>query len=176
MLCQKDPNKGRAVDNYRPISRLPLMWKLMTGIISTAIFNYLNSNDRLPIEQKGCRKESRGTKDQLLIDKTVMNDCRKRHTNLGMSWVDNKKAYDMISHSWIIGSLTFANVADNIVDFIERSMTSWNINLLSNGEFLANVEVKRGIFQGDSLSPLLFVVCMIPLTQIMRKVNCGVCP
>ena len=80
VLCQKDPRKGRAVDNYRPISCLPLMWKLMTGIISTAMNNCLDSNDRLPIEQKGCRKESRGTKDQLHIDKTVMNDCRKRHT------------------------------------------------------------------------------------------------
>ena len=173
MLCQKDPNKGRAVDNYRPISCLPLMWKLMTGIISTAIYNYLDSNDRLPIEQKGCRKKSRGTKDKLLIDKTVMNDCRKRHTNLGMAWVDYKKAYDMIPHSWIIKSLKLANVSDNIVNFIERSMKSWNINLSSNGEFLANVEVKRGIFQGDSLSPLLFVVCMIPLTQILRKAKCG---
>ena len=173
VLCQKDPNKGRAVDNYRPISCLPLMWKLMTGIISTAMYNYLDSNDKFPIEQKGCRKESRGTKDQLLIDKTVMNDCRKRHTNLGMAWVDYKKAYDMIPHSWIIESLKLANVADNIVNFIERSMKSWNINLSSNGEFLANVEVKRGIFQGDSLSPLLFGVCMIPLTQILRKVKCG---
>ena len=68
----------------------------MTGIISTAMYYYLESNDRLPTEQKGCRKESRGTKDQLLIDKTVMNDCRKRHANLSMGWVDYKKAYDMI--------------------------------------------------------------------------------
>ena len=173
VLCQEGPNKGGAIDNCRPISCLPLMWKLMKRIISTAMCNYLDSNDRLPIEQKGCRKESRGTKDQLLIDKTVMNDCRKRHTNLGMTWVDYKKAYDMIPHSWIIEGLKFANVADNLVNFIERSMKSWNINVSSNGEFLANVEVKRGIFQGDSLSPLLFVVCMIPLTQILRKVKCG---
>ena len=173
VLCQKDPNKGAAVDNYRPISCLPLMWKLLTGLISTAMYSYLESNDRLPAEQKGCRKESRGTKDQLLIDKTVMNDCRKRHTNLAMAWVDYKKAYDMIPHSWIIESLEFTNVADNVIKFIKRSMKSWNVNLSSNGEFLANVKIKRGIFQGDSLSPLLFVVCLIPLTQILRKVKCG---
>ena len=77
VLCQKDPNRGSPVDNYRPISCLSLMWKLMTGIILTAIYSYLESNDRLPTEQKVCRKKCRGTNDQLLIDKTVMNDCRK---------------------------------------------------------------------------------------------------
>ena len=77
VLCQKNPNKGVAVDKYRLNSYLPLMRKLMTGIISTAMHSCLESNDRLSKERTGCRKEIRGTKDQLLIDKTVMNDCRK---------------------------------------------------------------------------------------------------
>jgi len=34
VLCQKDAVKGNAAENYRPISCLPLMWKLLTGIIS----------------------------------------------------------------------------------------------------------------------------------------------
>ena len=33
---------------------------------------------------------------------------------------------------------------------------------------LAEVNIRRGIFQGDSLSPLLFAVCMLPLTYILR--------
>ena len=78
----------------------------------------------------------------------------------------------MIRYSWIIESLKFTNVADNVVKFIERSMKSWNVHLSSNGEILANWKIKRGIFQGDSLSQLLFVVCLIPLAQILRKVKC----
>ena len=85
VLCQKDPGKGNAVDNYRPISCLPLMWKLMTGTIVESISNFLDVNDKLPVKQKGCRKKSRGTKDQLLIDKTILRDSRKRYTNLGMA-------------------------------------------------------------------------------------------
>ena len=59
----------------------------------------------LPAEQKGWRRNSRGSKDQLLIDKMVLNDCKKRRTDLGMAWIDCKKAYDMIPHSWILESL-----------------------------------------------------------------------
>lgn len=66
----------------------PLVWKPVTGIISTALSNYLELNGTLPAEQKGCRKNSRGTKDQLLIDKTVMIDCRKAYRSRdGMGWL-----------------------------------------------------------------------------------------
>ena len=86
VLCQKDPSRGNAVDNYRPTSCLPLMWKLMNRIIAESIYNFLNVNDKLPVEQKGCRKKSKGAKDQLLIDKRIFCDCR-RHTNLGIFFV-----------------------------------------------------------------------------------------
>ena len=50
-------------------------------------------------------------------------------------------------------------------------MEQWTLSLTSNGEDLGEVNVKRGIFQGDSLSPLLFVLSMVPLSLILRKVN-----
>ena len=36
----------------------------------------------LPSEQKECHKGSHRTKDQMLIDKKVLRDCKRRHTNL----------------------------------------------------------------------------------------------
>ena len=70
VLCQKDPAKSNAVDNYIPISCLLLMWKLMTGIISETVYMFLDENEMLPEEQ-------RGTKDQLLVDKTILADCKR---------------------------------------------------------------------------------------------------
>ena len=104
----------------------------------------------LPVEQKGWRRNSRGTKDQLLIDKMVLNDCKKRHNDLEMAWIDCKKAYDMIPHSWILESLGLVQVSKNIVEFIRKSMKNLNTNLTSCREYLANVHIRRGIFQGDS--------------------------
>ena len=74
------------LSNYGAITCLPLMWKLFTGIAADEIYNHIEQNELLPEEQKGCRRNSRGTKDQLLIDKAVMENCRRRKTGLSMFW------------------------------------------------------------------------------------------
>ena len=102
ILCHKDPKKGNAVDIFRPISCLPMMWKLLTGAIANNVYEHLENNELLTEEQKGCRRRTRGTKDQLLIDKAILMDCKRRHTNMAMAWIDYKKAYDMVPHSWVV--------------------------------------------------------------------------
>ena len=119
----------------------------MTGTIAESIYNFLDVNDNLPVEQKGCKKESRGTKDQLLIDKMILHDCRKRHTNLGMVWIDYKKAYDMVPNCWILESLELVQVSDNILEFVKRSMANWQIEFTSCRESLVKVNIRRGIFR-----------------------------
>ena len=60
-LLQKNKSKGNVASNYRPINCLPLMWKLLTGVIADHIYAHLDHEKLLPEEQKGCRKGSRGT-------------------------------------------------------------------------------------------------------------------
>ena len=103
----------------------------------------------------------------------VLQHCKKRHTNLAITWVDYRKTYDMVPHSWVIECLEFLQIADNIKQFLTRSMTKWQTELTSSGELLEKVNIRRGMFQGDSLSPLLFVICMVPLTLILRKLKDG---
>ena len=169
----KDPSKGGAVTNYRPITCLPLLWKLFTSLISEEIYKHLETNHLLPEEQKGCRKRSRGTKDQLIIDKMIIRKCKRRKTGLAMGWVDYKKAFDMVPHSWLLKCLDMFKIAENIKRVLCNSMNTWETELTSGGESLGKVKIKRGIFQGDSLSPLLFVLSLIPLSLILRNVKGG---
>ena len=60
---------------------------------------FLKEENRLPGEQVDCQRNSRGTKDHLLLDEAVLRDHKKRSTNLAMAWRDYQKVYDMISHS-----------------------------------------------------------------------------
>ena len=170
-LCQKDPAKGNSVENFRPITCLPLMWKLLTGIFLEDMYCFMENENLIPEEQKGCRMKSTGTKDQLLIDKTILKYCRKRRTNLAKAWIDYRKAYDFVPHSWILECLDMLGIADNVRSFFEQSMKKWKLLLTSNGSDLCEVDVNRGVFQENSLSPLIFVICMIHLSLLLRKVK-----
>ena len=67
-------------------------------MLAERMYSHLEKENVLQSEQKGCPNGSPGTKDQLLIDKTVLRDCKRKHTNLAMAWIDYKKAYDMVNH------------------------------------------------------------------------------
>ena len=84
-LLLKDKSKSNVANNYRPIFCLPLMWKLLTGIIADQIYAHLDQEKLLPEEQKECRKGSRGTNDLLYIDRAVIKEVKSRNKNLAMA-------------------------------------------------------------------------------------------
>ena len=92
-----------------------------------------------------------------------------RKKNLTVAWIYYKKALDMVPHSWIVECLGMVGVSEQMKLFLSESMKAWRVDLTCNNQSLGRVDIKRGIFQGDSLSSLLFVLCLIPLTLILHK-------
>ena len=152
-LLQKDKSKGNVASNYRPITCLPLMWKLLTDVIADQLYAHLDQEKLLLEEQKGCRKRSRGTNGLLYIDQTVIKEVKSRNNNLATTWIDYKKAYDMVPHPWIIECLDSLGVAENIKSLLVNSMEKWKIMLCSGNSELGEVEIKRGIIK-EILFPL----------------------
>ena len=64
----------------------------------------------------------------------------------------------MVPHSWISESLEMFGIASNVQDFLNNSMKSWKLELNASGKTLGEIYIRRGIFQGDSLSQLWFVL------------------
>ena len=91
-------------------------------MLAEGLYEHLEKTNSLPWEQKGCRKGSRDTKDLLLIDKMIVKDCKRRLTSLAVAWVDYRKAYDMVPHSWIKKCMEMFRVAVNVGSFVKASM------------------------------------------------------
>ena len=75
MLIQKDKTKRNIVSNDRPITRLPLVWMLLTGILTNEIYDY-KKKKLFPEEEKGCRRKCNGTVDFLFIDKMILQELQ----------------------------------------------------------------------------------------------------
>ena len=88
-----------------------------------------------------------------------------------MGWIDYKKTYAMVPHRWTIEAMKMVGTADNIVNLFENSNETWRMELIECNESLGEVDIRRGIFQGDSFSPLLFVVVLIALSIILNKTD-----
>ena len=73
----------------------------------------------------------------------------------------------------MIKSLELVEAAENIVNLLKETMKNWRTNLICSNTDLGAVKINRGIFQGDTLSPLLFVVSLLPLKLVLRKMKQG---
>ena len=147
--------------NYRQIACLNVMYKLYTSCLNSFISDHVYKNNTITQEQTAGKRGVCGTLEQLLINKNIMNEVRRMRRNLTTIWLDYRKAFDSIPHSWLIKSLKLAKVPDNIINAIENLTQSWYTILHLNGknENVASslIKISKGIYQGDSLSVMLLV-------------------
>lgn len=63
--------------------------------------------------------------------------------------------------------------AENLTGVIQNSLKQQKTELMAGNQELGEVCIKRGIFQGDNLSRLLFILALILLTPVLRNVKAG---
>ena len=120
-------------------------------------------------EQRGGKKDCYGCRHQFIINNVILENCKKRKKNLSTAWIDYKKAFDSVPHSWILKCLQMYQIHQVLITLIEESMRQWKTNMtLVHKEGVLQmgpIRIKRGIFQGYSLSPLLFTMSLNTLSQ-----------
>jgi hypothetical protein len=85
-------------------------------------------------EQKGCCSGAKGCKDQLLISKAILQECKRRKKNLSMAWIDYQKAFDRVPHSWIIKSLELIRINNKVISFTKKVMPYWRARMCLHAE------------------------------------------
>jgi hypothetical protein len=83
----------------------------------------------MPKEQKGYCSGSKGCKDQLLISKAILQECKRRKKNLCMAWIDYQETFDRVPHSWIIKSLELIVISNKVISFTKKVMSYWRTRM-----------------------------------------------
>ena len=96
-----------------------------------------------------------------MINKTILEELTENRRSLIKMWLDYQKAFDSVPHEWLIKALELAKIPERIKTPIKTLMKKWstNGNIQSGVTFIESqpIQYLRGMFQGDSLSILLFI-------------------
>ena len=118
ILLAKNSETGNPM-NYRSIALQNTMYKIYTAILTEFIMDHCERNEIITVEQVAGKRGSWGCTDQLLINKMVYEEFKTNRRNLATAWLDYKKAFDSVSHTWLIKSLELAKIPTKIIDAIK---------------------------------------------------------
>ena len=143
--------------NYRPISILPIVSKIIEKIVHNRLIAFLNKHDLLSKSQFGFRaKRSTELAVTLLCDQIRRNADNKMLT--GCIFIDLSKAFDTLSHAKLLLKLSAYGIANTELEwftdylFNRKQIVNYN-NVSSDAEY-----VTCGVPQGSILGPLLFII------------------
>lgn len=154
--------------NYRPISILPVLDKIMEEVMANRLQDYIAKYKIVNKNQYGFLKNR--NVNQLLREfaNTINTNLNKNHHSL-VIFIDFKKAFDTLCHKRIIRKLEKIGIRGGLLDWFasylcERSFKVKVSNCFSN---LQNVEL--GVPQGSILGPLLFILYANDMLSVLRK-------
>ncbi len=157
------------LSNYRPISNLPFIGKIIEKVVFNQLNNYLNSNGYLDNFQSGFRVHH-STETALI---KIINDIRFNSDSGKISvlvLLDLSAAFDTVDHNILLERLeNWVGLSGMALKWF-RSYLEGRGYYVSLGEHTSKwTSMTCGVPQGSILAPLLFSLYMLPLSQIMRK-------
>ena len=157
-----------SLDNYRPISILPVFSKLLERTVHRQLYSYLEENNFLTDRQFGFRK-SRNTSQAIAHITDFIRSAMDRGEYTGAVYVDLKKAFDTVNHATKLSKLPVYGINDKEL--------SWFIDYLFNRKHFVGFnttcskyqEITCGVPQGSILGPLLFLLLMNDIEHVITS-------
>ncbi|XP_073780380.1 transposon TX1 uncharacterized 149 kDa protein [Danio rerio] len=160
--------KGDKTDlrNWRPITLLNCDCKLFSKILATRMSMVLE--DVIHPDQ-ACAVPGRKITDSLLLIRDAICYARDRNIRLVVLNLDFEKAFDRISHQFLFKVLKKMGFPGKFIAWVGLLYKDLNSKIIVNGHLSKAVNIHSGVRQGCPLSPLLYVACIEPLAQILRR-------
>lgn len=145
------------VNNYRPISILPCLSKLLEKHVHDSFLNYLNTYDLIHDNQSGFRQNhSCETALVSLIDKWLK--ALDQGEMVGTIMVDFRKAFDLVDHTILLEKLKIYQCSENSLNWFTSYLTDRVQKVSVNGQLSESKSINYGVPQGSILGPLLFIL------------------
>ena len=145
----------QSINNYRPISLLPICGKIFEKIIFDNLYKYLNSNNRITKNQSGFRPGD-STTNQLLY---LVNEIHKafddpKSLDVRAVFLDISKASDKVWNDELLYKLKQTGISGCLSKLFENYLHNRNQRVVLNGSYSDYYPIESGVPQGSVLGPL----------------------
>jgi hypothetical protein len=157
--------------DFRPIAYCNVVYKCITKIISNRMLPFLS--DLVSLNQSAFIP-SRSISENVLLAREIVRGYHKEKGNPRCTLkIDLMKAYDSVNWDFMIYSLHCFGFSKKFLSWIKECITSPKFSICLNGTLVGYFEGKKGLRQGDPLSPYLFVLTMEVLSRIIAVHTSG---
>ena len=166
--------KGDCSDpsNFRPIALQPVVGKILSACIRNKLWCFLNSNDLIDTKtQKGFWPGIAGTTEHIEQMKFILKNQKSHNRSIYIILLDLKNAFGEVHHSLIRFALEQHHIPAETINLIMSQYSEFYVNVTSANSNIrtGSIPVRRGVLQGDTLSPLLFNLVFDSLMSTLNR-------
>ena len=159
------------VNNYRPVSLLPLPGKLLEKIVHNRIVRFWEGNNFLSDNQGGFRKGHSTVSKIADLTDDLFKQINIGNTTIA-AFVDLRKAFDTVNTNILLKKLKFAGIRGAVFKWCANYLSDRQQCTLANGNKSTLQPISCGVPQGSVLGPLFFLVYVNDVQNAVGE--CGI--